>query len=1003
MTSKASLAVATLCLLGSCGHRDAGPLSPQEALESFRIADGFRIELFAAEPHVVDPVDLAFDENGGAYVAELGDNPEDPPEGAEPLSRIKYLQDTDGDGVVDKHTVFADRLLAVEGIAPWNGGLIATAAPEIIYLKDTDGDHRADVRETLYTGFALAHVEGRLSNPRLGLDNWFYVVNHGYPGEVTSPQRPEMPAVNVRNREFRFHPLRGLAEASTGDAQFGHDFNEWGHWFIAHNTVHLRHTVIPPGYLARNPLLPVEHAEEDISDHGRPASTVYPISQPQQWRIERTDVRRKRYAETRPGREEQLEGFFTAACGTTVYTGDGFPDRLRGSVFVGEGNGNLVHCDLITPRGPTYVASRWPPTTDFLASTDNWFRPVNFANAPDGNLYVIDYYRQYLEHPDFIPEAVKRRLKMDFRAGEDLGRIYRIVANDSESSDRLPRLGSLPSADLVLKLEHPNGWHRRTAQRLLLERQDGAVSEDLRTMALSHPEPTVRLRAMWVLEGLDALDSDTVSSALDDAHPALRESALRLAERFPSKFSVQVLAATLDESPRVAFQAALSAGSVPQQHGVADALAGALARFPDERWFHIAALSAPPKMAVPVLAALVESHPGFFGTHTSARASYLRSAAQVAGAQGDSALTDSLLGLLSSAEPLSNARWKIAALDGLGEGLSLHLGQPGRKSIASETVSRFLEDPSDDVRTAASKIARYFDLDSHVQQAKNLAQAPESPASERLAAVRILQAGRYPDVAGSLVKFLALHPEPDLRAQAARSLATFDDPRAAQTLIAAWPDSSPSLRNTIADVLVRKREHAMALVEAIRDGQVQAVEVPAVTRIRLAQHPNEQVREAALSLGSAGARDRDQVIADQLVALDLSADPQRGDEVFRRECANCHLSRALRGRIGPDLSGVTNRSKEDLLTSILDPSYAIDDRYRNHLLETTDGRFYDGILVSETSATVTLRGEVQDISVLKSGIAELRESDVSLMPEGLEESLTRQEMADVIAFLQAGL
>ncbi len=414
--------LATLCtalvLLSACGSADSSPLSPQDALASFRIAEGFRLELYASEPHVVDPVEMVFDENGGVYVAELLDNPDDPPKGEDPLSRIKYLEDTDGDGMVDRHTVFADRLLAVEGIAPWKGGLIVTAAPDILYLKDTNGDRRADVRETLYTGFALIHVEGRLSNPRLGLDNWFYVVNHGYPGEVSSPSRPDERPVNVRNREFRFHPLRNLAEASTGDAQFGQDYNEWGHWFIAQNTVHLRHTVVPPGYLQRNPYLSVEAAEQDISDHGRPAANVFPISQPQQWRIERTAVRQRRYAETRPGREEKLAGYFTAACGSTVYLGDTFPQHLKGSVFVGEGNGNLVHCDLLAPDGPTYTATRWPEDTDFLASTDNWFRPVNFSNAPDGNLYLIDYYRQYLEHPMFIPDAVKKRLKMDFRAGD---------------------------------------------------------------------------------------------------------------------------------------------------------------------------------------------------------------------------------------------------------------------------------------------------------------------------------------------------------------------------------------------------------------------------------------------------------------------------------------------------------------------------------------------------------------------------------------------------------
>ena len=343
----------------ACGWPGSEPLTPRQALESFRVADGFRVELFAAEPHVVDPVEMAFDENGGVYVAELLDNPYDPPEGEPPLSRIKYLEDTDGDGIVDRHTVFADRVLGVEGIAPWKGGLIATAAPDILYLKDTDGDHQADVRERLYTGFALANVEVRVSNPRLGLDNWFYVANHGTPGTITPPARPNDDAVNIRNREFRFHPLRNLAEPATGDAQFGHDSNEWGHWFIAHNTVHLRHTVIPSGYLGRNPFLSVESTTQDISDHGRPAATLFPISQPQQWRVDRTEARQRRYAETRPDRQERLAGFFTAACGSTVYIGD------ASTATCCRGTGRPI-----PPRGGHRTPSSWRrPTTGSSRST----------------------------------------------------------------------------------------------------------------------------------------------------------------------------------------------------------------------------------------------------------------------------------------------------------------------------------------------------------------------------------------------------------------------------------------------------------------------------------------------------------------------------------------------------------------------------------------------------------------------------------------------------------
>lgn len=982
---------------------DSGPLSPEQALESFQIAEGFRLELYASEPHVVDPVEMVFDENGGVYVAELLDNPDDPPDGEEPLSRIKYLEDTDGDGLVDRHTVFADRLLAVEGIAPWKGGLIATAAPDILYLKDTDGDHRADLRETLYTGFALAHVEGRLSNPRLGLDNWFYVVNHGYPGEVSSPSRPDQPTVNVRNREFRFHPLRNLAEASTGDAQFGQDYNEWGHWFIAHNTVHLRHTVLPPGYLSRNPYLSVEDTEQDISDHGRPAASVFPISQPQQWRIERTEARRQRYAETRPGREETLAGYFTAACGSTVYLGDRFPGVFKGSVFVGEGNGNLVHCDLLSPDGPTYAAGRWPEGQDFLASTDNWFRPVNFSNAPDGHLYVVDYYRQYLEHPMFIPDAVKRRLKMDFRSGDTLGRIYRIVPDAPHAEPRPARLGSASSDELVQMLGHANGWHRRTAHRLLVERQVRTVTDHLVTLARTHRNPEARLHALWVLEGLDSLSAETVRNALADSHPAVRENALRLSETFGAVLSAEAIRATRDANPRVAFQAALTVGSLPASESSAAALAYVLARYPDERWFQAAVASAPPTLAVPVFTAMLRSNPMFFREPNRDRTAYVRTVGNVVGANGSNDEIESFLTLVASSMPLAASNWRVASLKGLASGLSLRSGRHPSGALRSPSISALLGDDSEPVRIAASGIARHFDLDDHVRHAMTVAADPSNTTNQLLVAARILQAGRFEEVAEALETMLVGSNDPTVRIEAARSLAAFENPMAARIVLSSWPEAGPALRNAVAESLIRRRLHAAVFVQALADGTVIAEEIPAVTRIRLAQHPDQQIRHAALSNLSLDVRDRDVAVRDSMDALDLRGEPENGKDVFRRECASCHLAKATRGRIGPDLSGVNNRSKEDLLTSILDPSYAIEDRFRNYLLETVDGRFYDGILVAETSATLTLRGEVEDIVVLKENVAEFRRSDISLMPEGFEDAVTSQELADLIAYLRAGL
>ncbi len=996
--------VAASLLCFACGSRDAEPLSTAEALQSFQIAEGFHVELFASEPHVVDPVEMAFDENGGVYVAELLDNPEDPPSGEPAESRIKYLEDSDGDGVIDRHTVFADQLLAVEGITPWDGGLIATAAPDILFLKDTDGDHKADIRKVLYTGFATPHVEGRLSNPRFGLDNWIYVVNHSYPGKIASPERPEEPPVNVRSREFRFHPMRGLAEASTGDSQFGQALNEWGHWFISHNTVHLRHTVIPPGYLERNPLLTVEDTAQDVSDHGRGDARVYPISRPQQWRVERTAAREKRYAETQPGRVERLGGYFTASCGVTAYLGDAFPEEFSGRIFVGEGNGNLVHCDILRPDGATYSASRWPRNKDFLASTDNWFRPVNFSNAPDGNLYVIDYYREFLEHPMFIPDAVKKRLKMDFRAGDTLGRIYRIVPDRPRSNRSLEvRLGSASSAELVDLLEHPNGWHRRTAHRLLVERQDRSVISRLAELARAGASPTARLHALWVLEGLDSLDASVVEDALSAPHPAVRENALRLAEAFLPRLAERIVAATQDEAPRVAFQAALTAGNLGPSRAVIHALGDILARFPEDPWFRTAVLSAPAEFAGPVFHGLAARNGEFFESPSEQKQELVRAFARLASAGRDPRQVNRFLERLATEEALRKPAWRTAALEGMGAGLSLTRGRKLPMRAAGSALEIFLGDSSAEVRRAAAGLARFFELGSVVRRAKEEAVDTRTSMERRLLALRVLQGGSFAEVADTLQSALVEPGAPDLQAEAARSLASFDDPRVAGILIAGWPEYAPDTRDTVAELMIRQRDCAVAFADAVVDGRIRPHDIAAVTRIRLAEHPDEQIRQRVDGRLELGASGRDQVVADRLEALELSGEPQRGQVLFEDECANCHLRLSSRGRIGPDLSGVNNRSKEALLTSILDPSYAIEDPYRNHLLETNDGRYYDGILAAETAATLTLRGELEDVAVLKDDIRELRRSNVSLMPDGLEESMSEQDLADLIAYLQAGL
>jgi len=594
LTRRKNLAlVVALLIVVSCArkHPDAPSLTPEESLKSIHVEGDFHVELFASEPLVFDPVEMVFDENGKIYVCEMLDYPDDPPAGKPARSRIVLLEDTDGDGKPDKRTVFADNVLEVSGIMPWKGGLIVTSAPDILYFKDTDGDGKADVRQVLYTGFPKVNPEARVTNPRYGIDNWVYVANDGQNGHITSPDHSGTPPVLVRGTDFRFHPLRGLAEPASGPTQFGMSFDDWGNRFMSQNTIHIREAVVPMQYLIRAPLLEVDSVAQDISDHGLGTAQMYPLTQPQKWRKERTQLRQQRYDENKLNRTEQVAGWFTAATGNTVYTGDVFPKEYWGNAFTGDVSANLVHRDVLIPDGVTFSAHRMDENKEFLASTDIWFRPCNFANAPDGNLYLTDIYREFIETPESIPEEIKKY--MDFWSGSDKGRIYRIVANHPlRTRDLKPNLGHSTTAELVAQLSSTNGWHRMTAQRLLVERQDRTAVPLLKGLAQKSDYPLARLHALWTLEGLSALDAPLVVAALKDPHPGIREHALRLAEELPAEPVVINAALTLrnDKEPRVLYQLAFTLGQFKDPRALA-VLTDLARDHAGESWFRTAILS----------------------------------------------------------------------------------------------------------------------------------------------------------------------------------------------------------------------------------------------------------------------------------------------------------------------------------------------------------------------------------------------------------------------------
>lgn len=664
------IALTFICI--SCkDKRYSDPLTPEEALKSFTLNDDFNIEIFAAEPFIADPVDLTFDEDGNAYVVEMPDYPYKPEPG-KGRGRIKFLADTNGDGRVDQATIFIDSIAEATSVLPWNGGLLVAAAPNIWFMKDTTGDHKADVKQIWYRGFFQNNSEAQITNLRFGIDNWIYASNHGQDGNIHSQRSAGKDSLSVRSADFRFRPDKDVFEQETGPGQFGHTFDDWGNRFVTQNTIRLQHMVTPWRYLHRHEFLPSKRGMKDITNGDL---TMFQETPPPYWRAERTARRTKEYAEQNIDRKEYAEDHFTGASGGTYYGGQTFPAQYLGNIFIGDVSGNLVHRDLLTPLAdsPTFFAGKDSineKDREFLSSKDPWFRPANFTVGPDGALYVVDFYRQHIETPVSIPEDLKT--DMDFMAGSDKGRIYRITPKNPVSKNQAkPKLSKMTSAELVALLEHPGQWWRIQAQRLLLERQDKTVIPAATDLFANSKNSKARLHAFFVLEGLNALTPKIVSKAMNDPELGVRVYGVMLAERYPALLP-EVISRTSDSSVRVAYQATLSLGQFDPLKTTAT-FAKILEKRFQNSWFRTAVLSSKAGYE-PELLKILAAGP-FFQTEDPDKAKFLRDYAYVNAAADN---TSGVLTVLRLSDTQFKAKsWRMAMLGGLADGMKTSAYKPG--------------------------------------------------------------------------------------------------------------------------------------------------------------------------------------------------------------------------------------------------------------------------------------------------------------------------------------
>jgi putative membrane-bound dehydrogenase-like protein len=937
--------LSTACLLHSAA------LSPNDERASFRLADpALTVELVATEPNVISPVAITWDARGRMFVAEMIDYPVGPAAG-----QIRMLEDRDRDGRYETAVVFADRLAFPNSVLPWNGGLLVTAAPALLFLKDTDGDGRADERRVLFTGFAEGNQQLRANGLLWGLDGWVYGANGRSDGEVCRPD--DTRRVSLRGHDFRFRPDTGDFEAIAGRSQFGLARDDWGNRFLSWNTIPIRHEAIPSHYLPSR-----IDASEGIRDLLPPGDTgeVFPLTAaPQTFNKESTS-------------------HFNALAGLTIYRGDALPRRYRDNAFVGETLRNLVHRRVLEPSGATFIARRAEQNQEFLASTDPWFHPVNFATGPDGALYIVDFYRQWVEHPGYVPENM--RDKIPWRAGAEHGRIWRVRVRETKPKypDSSLALDRATPKELAAYLDHPNGWWRDTAQRLLVEKRHAETGAAVKKVALEGNAPKARVHALHILEQLNALDEKTLLAGLSDDSPRVREAAIRLSEpRLTNSSDLLPKLAGLarDNDARVRLQLAFTIRN--------DHLESRVATLEKIAWRddldHLNALAIRSSISERPWLLLRRLLEGDFDA--SVRLELIRSLASDLGFGKRETDGRALLSGLTLRDLSSSEEDDLALFAGFSAGLA---------AADNEWSVRIRQWTPNYERVIGRLVA----------SARRVASLNATPPASRQVALTTLARAGNPDAANTLLDLLLPSHKEHIQAAAVSALNESGDPVLFQKAFSSWNRYQISTRRKLLAGAIRSSATIGILLDAVEQGSVAPSELDASVRntFRQAQSPELKARVKKFF---EVPQDRVAVMEQFSAALKMSGDRKAGADLFATLCLQCHAIGGQGQNIGPSLSAISSRAPEALFLDILHPSLQVAPDFTSYTITTTRDDTLTGLITSENANGIVLRRpNLPDETIPRSQIKQVQASGRSLMPDGLETGLTPESLAHLLEFLR---
>ena len=966
------------------------PLDVAESMKHLSAPGGFLVNRFAADPEIIKPICMNWDNRGRLFIAETVDYPnEKQPEG-QGHDRIKICEDTNGDGVADKFTIFADKLSVPTSMVWTPEGWIITQAPDVLLLTDTNGDDKADVRKVLFTGFSTGDTHAGPSNLRLGFDGWVYGTcgYAGFQGTVGGKQ------VRFGQSLFRFRPDASQLEVLTSTSN-----NTWGLGLTETNEIvystangeHSSYLGMPnrafesvKGWLGKGNAKMADH------DRMRPLTTI---------------------------RQVDWFGGFTAAAGHAVYTARQFPPDYWDQVaFVTEPTGHLVHSCQLTRDG-SHLASH--DRFNLLASTEEWTSPIAAEVGPDGAVWVIDWYNYIVQHnptPLGFETGKGNAYVTDLR-DKTHGRIYRVI-NSTRPLGKVLNLANATPQQLVEALKNDNMFWRMTAQWQLINKADRSVVPALLALLTSNEvEPATgenagALHSAWTLAGLNVLGTPEVKkglvAALKSKAPSVRRAAVEVLAKDADTATAVLDAGLLNDPNPVVRRSALLALAESQPSEKAGAAIFAALQKPenaDDRWIPLAATTAGARHDLGFLKAALAAQDA-----PEAAGDAVRIVAEHFARSGN----DSQLPALLTAVETGNGATVAAVLTGLAAGWPEGKAPTLTAEVQDRLVARMPKLDSNS-QLAVALLAQRWGFASKVETVLGTLRARLTeevadegrPEADRIAAAKRL-AALNPD-RESLIKTLSVisaKSAPTLSVGLLDAVSQSGVADLGPVLIDRFSKFSPTLQRQSLEILLRRPEWTGTLVEALENDTIVSSDLAIDQAQRLVGHPDKGLAERARKVIDRGGRlpsaDREMVLKSLLPITEKTGNATLGKVVFEKNCAKCHKLGNLGEQIGPNLTGFSVHPKEKILHEIVDPNSSVEGNYRQYTVATNDGQVVSGLLASETQTAVELvDSEAKRHVVLREDIDEMIASPKSLMPEGFEKQITPEEFTDLLEFLAA--